>query len=121
MSTTWFLFCADAHSNEVVAETLQGLQATPELAKEQECADGKKRYLYEVPDYAFASRLWKSQKQLKANLTIFRSQDGGKPAEWKFIQRKKVSLGTIKKKSDTLKAKAATAIRQRKQIQKPLF
>ncbi len=121
MSTTWFLFCADAHSNEVVAGTLNGLQASPEIAKEHECSDGKKRYLYEVPDYAFASRLHKSQKQLKATLTIFRSQDGGKPAEWKFSQKKKVSLGSIQKKSDQLKAKPATAIHQRKPSQKLPF
>lgn len=121
MSTTWFLFCADAHSNEVVAATLQGLQASAEIAKEHECADGKKRYLYEVPEYSFASRLLKSQKDLKATLVIFRSQDGGKPAKWQFSQKKKVSVGSIKKKSDQLKAKPAIAIHQRKPPQKLPF
>lgn len=121
MSTTWFLFGADARSNEVIAGTLNGLQASAEIAKEHECADGKKRYLYEVPDYSFASRLWKSQKDLQANFTIFRNQDGGKPAKWEFSKKKKASLGSIKKKSDQRKAKSATAIHQRKPPQKIPF
>lgn len=78
-TTTWFLFCEDAHSNEVVAQALDGLQASSEF-KKHDCADGMERRLYEVPDHSFASRMYRSRSDLKTNLQIFRAQDGGKPA-----------------------------------------
>lgn len=102
MAATWYLYCADAHSNEVVAQTLNGLQSTSEF-KQHLCADGKKRELYEVPDYSFAARLWRSQKQLKAYLTVFVSEDGQKPREWKFPKKKKATLDKLKKESAAIK------------------
>ena len=103
MATKWFLFCGDAHSNEVVAQALNGLQSTPEF-KEHLCADEKKRYLYEVPEYSFAKRLYDSQKSLKAKLAIYKSTDEAKPGEWKFPKRA-TTLDKLKKKSDEIKAR----------------
>ena len=103
MATTWFLFCEDAHSNEVVAEALNGLQCTSEF-KEHLCADGKRRHLYEVPEYSFAKRFFDSQKSLKAKLVIYKSSEGEKPTEWKFPKRA-TSLDKLKRKSAQIKAK----------------
>lgn len=113
MDTKWFLFCEDAHSNEVVSQALNGLQTIDEF-KFHTCNDGVRRPLYEVPEYSFASRIWKSQKQLKAKVKIFRSQDGSKPTEWQFSTRQKPSLASLSKKSSKIK-KAATALHQKKQ------
>lgn len=111
MSTKWFLYCADAHTNEVVSTTLNGLQTTGDF-KKHECADGKERMLYEVPDYSFAARMWRSQKQLKVKLTIFRNHDDGKPDKWAFPEKspKGAPSPMDRKKSP----QRATAIHQRK-------
>jgi len=108
MITTWLLFCADAHTNEVVSTALNGLQATDSF-KEYLCADGKKRYLYGVPDYSFAARIWRSQKQLNVSVLIFRSQNNGKPDAWKFPEKRKLTLPAIILKSNQLKKKMATS------------
>lgn len=102
VKTTWFIFCEDAHSNEVVSTTLDGAQSNSEFSL-MECVDGVKRHLYRVTGYSVASRLFKSQKQLKAKLQIFRSQNDGKPAVWEFIVKKKPTLNQLKKKSDRIK------------------
>lgn len=99
---TWYIFCEDAHSNEVVSATLDGAQSNSEFSL-MECADGVKRHLYRVTDYSVASRLFKSQKQLKAKLQIFRSQNDGKPVVWEFIVKRKQTLSQLKKKSDHIK------------------
>ncbi len=109
MTTTWLLFCADAHTNEVVSSVLHGLQGTDNF-KEHLCADGKKRYLYGVPDYSFAARIWKSQSHLKASMLIFRSQNNGKPDAWKFPEKKKLSHVAIILKSNQLKKKMADSL-----------
>lgn len=103
MATKWFLYCEDAHSNEVVAEALNGLQSTSEF-KEHECADGKKRHLYEVPEYSFARRFFSSQRALKAKFEIYKSTDGAKPSLWNF-PKGVTTLDKLKKKSDEIKNK----------------
>lgn len=110
MTTKWFLCCDDAHSNEVVARALDGLHAVDGF-KEHECADGKMRSLYDVPEYSFAARMWRSQAELKAKLKIFRSQNNGKPAEWKFPKKKTLldKLKEVKRKSDLIKNQPAPA------------
>ena len=114
--TTWFLHAKDAHSNEVIARTLNELQ-TIDTAKEHECADGKTRFLYEVPDHAFAQRLSRSQTQLSASFVIYRSKDGEKPTEVNFdaMQRraKAATLGSLTKASNTIKL-AATMSKHRR-------
>lgn len=107
MGTQWHLHCHDAHSNEIIADALRGLQAV-DNSKEYTCADGKLRYLYDVPDYSFANRFKRSEKELKAKLTIFRSQNNGTPDEWAF-PKKETALDKLKKKSDQLKVRLAAA------------
>jgi hypothetical protein len=102
--TKWFLFCEDAHSNEVVSRTILETQGAVTDFKWRLCADGNKRPLYEVPDYQFANRLWKSQKQLAAKLQIFTSRNEEQPKAWaKIIKKKKPLLKTIKERSDAIK------------------
>jgi hypothetical protein len=108
--TTWFLHAKDAHSNEVISRTLNELQ-TIDTAKEHECADRKKRFLYETPDHAFAQRLIRSQAQLSASFVIYCSKDGGKPTEVNFdamqSRAKKATLPILKQRSDVIKMGAA--------------
>ena len=114
--TTWFLFCKDAHSNEVVSSTLLGLQSVSEY-KERCCADGIKRHLYQMPSYQMASQLFKSQKELNANLHIFKACGNQPPEQWKFETKGKVTLNQIIARSNTFKVgaskKSALRIRAR--------
>lgn len=105
-TTTWYLYAENAHSNEVVAQTLDGLQTINEFKKHL-CADGKQRHLYKVPDHAFASRMYKSQTALSAKFKIFRSQNDGAPAEVNLDalakKKRKPSLPSLKEKSESIK------------------
>lgn len=104
--TTWYLYAENAHSNEVVSQTLDGLQTINEF-KKHVCADGKQRHLYKVPDHAFASRMHKSQTTLCAKFKIFRSQNDGAPTEVDFDalarKKRKPTLSSLEEKSGAIK------------------
>lgn len=112
----WYLHPKDAHSNEVLARVLLESQ-TIDTAKDYLCSDGKKRFLYQTPDHAFAQRILRSQKQLSASFIIFCSQEEGKPFESDFdkIKKKtrKPSITSLKKASNAIKL-GATMPKHRK-------
>lgn len=96
VDTRWYIHPKDAHTNEVLSTALEGLN-NAEKFETKECADGKKRQLVEVKDYAFVSRLSRSKKSLCILFEVFRSQGNGKPAPWKFLKRPKPTLERLKK------------------------
>lgn len=113
-NTKWFIHCLDSASNEFVAEATSGLYGTDKF-RLTICADGVKRYLYEVPDFQFANRLFLSQKQLQAKLQIFTSQNDGKPKAWETVVRNKtpkISLAEIRRGSAVI-VRSALQHRQR--------
>lgn len=93
--TIWSLCPEDSHTNEVISEALLGLHSQEQFSL-RECADGKKRSLIDVPDYAFVARLWRSKKDLHLTLKIYRRQGSGKPDLWNFPERKKLTLNGLK-------------------------
>ncbi len=117
--TKWFLRAIDgkngssAHGNELIASALQRGQVDDKFSF-LECADGVRRHLYEVDDYSTASRFYKSQKDLKANFEIFRSQNGGLPREWKFLIKEKVSPETIRIQSNVIKLRATMPVHRKR-------
>jgi hypothetical protein len=105
--TKWFLFCEDAHSNEVVALAIDGLHGASTDFKLMMCADGVERCLYKVPDYQFGNQFLRSQYQLKAKFQLFTSQNDGKPKAWKSIVRQsKPKISEIRRKSEAIKKSA---------------
>ncbi len=110
--TVWFLHPRDSYTNEVLSEALQGLHSQEKFSN-QECQDGEKRNLIEVPDYSFVARCWRSKTSLRISFKIFRAQGVGKPDLWLFPEPKKPTLEILKKKSlvvagDKAAQKAAT-------------
>ena len=107
--TTWYIYPADAHSNEVVAQAMQGLQTT-DTAKDYLCNDQKTRFLYRMPDHSYATRFMKSQKQLSADFKLFRSQGNSLPGEVNLEKMKrskaKPTIASLKKASDAIKLAA---------------
>lgn len=100
VKTTWYLYAEDSHSNEVISRALLESQ-TIDMFKMHRCADEKDRYLYETPSHAFAEKMCRSQVDLHAKMKIFRSENGGIPAEVNFDifkkSKKTSALHSIKK------------------------
>ena len=109
-ATRWYLFCKDAHSNEIISRILDELYSIDEF-KEYTCNDDKNRHLYHIPEYSFAARIFRSNKQFATKLEIYCGKDGKKPTEWKFAIPKKISVAVITAKSNIIK-KSALAIHQ---------
>ena len=92
--TTWYVFSRDSHTNEVIAEALKGLSSAEKFSTLQ-CADGTKRDLCEVPDYAFVARLTRSKKDLRADFEVFRTYGSGLPTVFDFPRLRKQTLKTL--------------------------
>ena len=65
----WYIRSNDSHTNEVVANTLDGLNSVEKFSKVV-CADGERRELCKCPNYNFIARLWRSKKDLKLDFEI---------------------------------------------------
>jgi hypothetical protein len=113
-TTSWYICPADAHTNEMVTTTLEGLH-NQEKYSSLVCDDGKFRDLIKVPDHAFVSRLEKSKAQLYITFTIFCADKEGAPRLWKFEKKKKPTLkkliakGTVKAADTLLPKKKKTS------------
>lgn len=70
--------------NEELARLLDGLHSV-DMYSLRECADGKKRHLFEVPSHGFISSLGHPGKKF----IIYRKQGNGKPSPVNFPIRKK--------------------------------
>jgi hypothetical protein len=97
--TRWYMYSKDAHTNEVIAEALDGLNSVEKFSN-LECENGDRLPLCEAPDYNFVARLWRSRATLQIDFEIFRSQGNGKPSPWQFPIREKTTLQKLIKKGD---------------------
>lgn len=95
--TIWSLCPQDSHTNEVISTALLGLNSQEQFSSRL-CADGKKRELVDVPDYAFVARFWQSRRNLNLKFQIYRRQGSGRPDLWNFPARKKPTLKTLRDK-----------------------
>jgi hypothetical protein len=95
----WYIHCLDETVNENVAEAMQGLQSSHGL---YDCADGKKRYLYEMPSYKMTSDIKRSKGK---RVQVFRTFNGGlhTKVELESLGRWKPSLTALKEESSRLK------------------
>lgn len=105
--TKWYIESKDSHTNSVIAEALDGLHSAEKFVTVI-CSDDQKRGLVEVPNYAFVSRLLRSQKDLNLKFVVFRSQGNGKPTPWKFASRKKTTLEKLKQSGTVVSGTSAT-------------
>jgi len=109
--TQWWVFPKDAQTNETISEALTGLYSRECASESVECADGKSRDMWKVSDHTFVSRMARSKKNgMKIDFQIFRSTGSGKPAEWKFENKPKISVAKIKAESDKKKIKLAATM-----------
>jgi hypothetical protein len=76
--TRWYIFTKDSHSNEVLAQALRELPGSYECSL-TECADGKQRHLWEIPDYDFVRRLKKSAGNAAISFDVLCSNFNQKP------------------------------------------
>jgi hypothetical protein len=101
-STTWYLEPLSDEANEMLAAVLDGLQ-TVNIAKNHLCADGKTRFLYQMPNHALAKRISRSKKN---RYTMFRSQNDGRPDKVNFDKlgkSRKPTLTEVRETSDNIK------------------
>jgi len=101
--TTWYVYCRDARTNEVVREMLSGLHSE-EKSRTALCADGKRRELCQVPNYEFLARLQRSKYSANLDFEPYRSQGDLPPDIFPFLSRRKTTVEKLFLKSLLKKA-----------------
>ena len=94
--TRWFVEPKGSHTNKIIAERLNSLGEVGTESQAMEDNLGDKHSVFEVPDYAFISELYKSERNSVLSFKVFSQAEGHGPIRQWIFGRQKKTLQTKK-------------------------